>query len=203
MVILDTKKVKMVWAAKPRPDAQGELDPRRRMYPAGMVIPRPLVRRRSLENKTRPTAIVIRRETPGPKDTSSLDRSSATRHTMTAITPVKTEAVKSERKTVVAPPATKITTELKPILKSSKSSHDAKVEDTKLRETLTAGLDNKFSYRLPDKPTVTKTKKSVHFKDSDISKISRKQYSSPVYSVQYTSSGFMKPELIDRRQIYV
>lgn len=205
MVVLDTKQVKLVWAPKPRPDSgHSDADARRRVYTPGMAIPRPLVRRPSLDNKTRHTTVVIRRETPTVTDKSSADRSSSVRPTMTSVTPVKMDAAKTQRKPLTTPSATKVT-ELKPILKTGKSSYDSKPDDSRIRDALSAGLDNKFSYRLPDKPTVPKTKKSVHFKDADISSSKviapRRQYS-PIYTVQYTGSVY-KPEMIERRQIYV
>ena len=204
MVIMDTKQVKLVWATKPRPDA--EIEARRRVYATvnGMAIPRPLVRRRSFENKPRHTTVVFRREATSVGDASTMDRTSNARHTMTPITPTKMEVVKSHRKPVITPPTTKVT-ELKPILKTGKGGYESKPEESRVREALSAGLDSKFSYRLPDKPSVPKTKKSVSFKDSDIvsHKIlsTRRQYS-PMYTVQYAGSVY-RPEMLERRQIFV
>lgn len=206
MVIMNTKQVKLVWATKPRPDGHVEMDGRRRVYATGIAIPRPLVRRRSFESKTRPTTLVIRREASAVKDAQPLDRSSTSRQSMTSSTLLQQE---TQRKPALTPSATKVTpaTELKPILKTGKSTYEQKADDksdAKTREALAAGLDNKFSYRLPDKPTVTKTKKSVSFKDADIgvAKVSRRQYSSPVYSVQYTGS-VLKHEGFERHQVFV
>lgn len=180
---MDNQHVRVVLAGRPRQTSQTNSDVRRRVYTPSLTIPRPLIRRPSLDSsavlKSRP--LIVKHDTTVKTDPPPLFRAHSFRDVIVR------DSV--PRKQTKVPAATKLThePEIKPILKSGKGTYVIQTPELSVQSS-PMGFprhDGRFCYKLPDRPAV-KLRKSVSFKEDRLSgshKSYHRQYSSPPLSL--------------------